>query len=183
VWAAFCAAFLLLRIGDLDAAESELRSRGYPVFPHKNIAVYRTVYWPCVDEGFDFGLFCDSTHSGVASNSISARGRCPAAGDMRITKLTQTLMSLVAALPRGPRGPPPRESCGVCDCRTLARRLGRAIFKLSLGHWRFSVNGPYLSSSENEDGRVMSDWLPLRLRFAQGSVRRDISLSFVALAQ
>jgi len=44
-------ALLLLRIGDLDAAEGELRPVDYPIFPHKNIAAYRTVYLPCLDEG------------------------------------------------------------------------------------------------------------------------------------
>jgi hypothetical protein len=151
----------------------------YPVFPHKNIAVYRRVYWPWVDEGFDFGLFCDSARSDVASKFHSARACCRAVCDTRITKLTQTFTSIGA----GRRGAAAGESCDARDCRTLARRKARAILKLSLGHWRFSVNGPYLSSSENEEGRVMSGWLPLRLRFAQRSVRRDVSLSFVALAQ
>jgi hypothetical protein len=67
---------------------------------------------------------------------------------MRITKLTQTLTVIIAAATQLSTG----ESRDARACRTLARRKGRAIFKLSLGHWRFSVNGPYLSSSEMRTG-------------------------------
>jgi hypothetical protein len=63
----------------------------YPGPSLKNIAVYRTVYWPCVDEGFDFGLFCDSARSGAASNSIR---RVAVAGQSATRQLPSSLKPL-----------------------------------------------------------------------------------------
>jgi hypothetical protein len=65
---------LFLQIGHIGRAEAELCARGYPVFPHKNKSVYRTVYWECAAEGLDFGHFCESALARRGSKSVGDTG-------------------------------------------------------------------------------------------------------------
>jgi hypothetical protein len=63
-----------LHIGHIGGAEAELCARGYPVFPHKNKSVYRTVYWESIAEGLDFGHFCESALARRGSKSVADTG-------------------------------------------------------------------------------------------------------------